>query len=130
MYQVHLVIKNNKEPTQQPKQSEQSPSATPTTSTQAPPPLAQGGLPGLAGLSSLSTQNPQVLEQAQQHLLQNPELMSQLMNSPAVQGLMSNPDIFREFFLNNSQVNYHCYIQLCIFKIYSKMYHKNMYLKN
>lgn len=101
---VHLVIKNNKEPTQQPKQSEQSPSATPTTSTQAPPPLAQGGLPGLAGLSSLSTQNPQVLEQAQQHLLQNPELMSQLMNSPAVQGLMSNPDIFREFFLNNSQM--------------------------
>jgi ubiquilin len=52
----------------------------------------------------MSAQNPQLLEQAQQHLLQNPELMSQLMNSPAVQGLMSNPDIFREFFLNNSQV--------------------------
>ena len=63
-----------------------------------------GGLGGLAGLSQMSAQNPQLLEQAQQHLLQNPELMSQLMNSPAVQGLMSNPDIFREFFLNNSQV--------------------------
>jgi len=107
---VHLVIKNNKDP--QPKQEPPAPSSTPTTTSvsapaPAPPPgLGPGlsGLGGLAGLSAMSAQNPQLLEQAQQHLLQNPELMSQLMNSPAVQGLMSNPDIFREFFLNNSQM--------------------------
>ena len=110
MPQVHLVIKNNKDP--QPKQEPPAPSSTPTTTSVSapapvpPPGLGPGlsGLGGLAGLSAMSAQNPQLLEQAQQHLLQNPELMSQLMNSPAVQGLMSNPDIFREFFLNNSQV--------------------------
>ena len=119
---MHLVIKNNKDP--QPKQEPPAPSSTPTTTSvsapaPAPPGLGPGlsGLGGLAGLSAMSAQNPQLLEQAQQHLLQNPELMSQLMNSPAVQGLMSNPDIFREFFLNNSQV----YTYLSIFRISSRL---------
>lgn len=105
------MIKNNKDP--QPKQEPApAPSTTPTTTsvnTPAAPAAGFGpGLPGLggiAGLSAMSAQNPQLFEQAQQHLLQHPELMTQLMNSPAIQGIISNPDIFREFFLNNSQVS-------------------------
>ena len=59
---------------------------------------------GLNGLAALTAQNPQVFEQAQQQLLQNPELMTQLMNSPIVQNIFSNPEQFREYFFNNSQV--------------------------
>lgn len=106
---VHLVIKNNKESGQPARQEQPPPSSTPTTQSnvsQQQNPFGPGlsGLGGMSGLAALSGQNPQMIEQAQQHLMQNPELMSQLMNTPAVQGLMSNPDIFRDFFLNNSQM--------------------------
>jgi len=106
---VHLVIKNNKDSAQPARQEQPPPSSTPTTQSnisQQQNPFGPGlsGLGGMGGLAALSGQNPQMIEQAQQHLMQNPELMSQLMNTPAVQGLMSNPDIFRDFFLNNSQM--------------------------
>lgn len=113
---VHLVIKNNNTPKQEPP----SPSSTPTTTTttqsnttNAPAPPVNpfgapgaGGMGGMGGLQNLMqmSNNPQMLEQAQQQLMQNPELMQQLMNSAPFQSMMNNPEIFREFFLNSPQM--------------------------
>ncbi|CAM8994298.1 unnamed protein product [Rhodiola kirilowii] len=43
------------------------------------------------------------LEQMQQQLNQNPNLMRDIMNTPAVQSLMNNPDLMRTMIMNNPQ---------------------------
>eukprot|EP00249_Psilotum_nudum_P017662 c26431_g1_i2 orf=425-2047(+) len=40
-------------------------------------------------------------QQAQQQLLQNPNLMREMMNMPAVQSLMNNPDLMRNLIMSN-----------------------------
>ncbi|CAM8904607.1 unnamed protein product [Rhodiola kirilowii] len=42
-------------------------------------------------------------EQMQQQLTQNPNLMREIMNTPAMQSLMNNPDLMRNMIMNNPQ---------------------------
>ncbi|KAL6642759.1 hypothetical protein ACP70R_020940 [Stipagrostis hirtigluma subsp. patula] len=44
------------------------------------------------------------LEQVQQHLSQNPNLMREIMNMPAMQNLLNNPDLIRNMIMNNPQM--------------------------
>uniref|UniRef100_A0A804R4M4 Ubiquitin domain-containing protein DSK2b n=1 Tax=Zea mays TaxID=4577 RepID=A0A804R4M4_MAIZE len=44
------------------------------------------------------------LEQVEQHLSQNPNLMREIMNMPAMQNLMNNPDLIRNMIMNNPQM--------------------------
>ncbi|CAL2279887.1 unnamed protein product [Prunus armeniaca] len=57
-----------------------------------------GGAPGLfgAGLPDF--------EQVQQQLTQNPDMMRDIMNMPAIQSLMNNPDLMRGLIMNNPQM--------------------------
>ncbi|XP_021774447.1 ubiquitin domain-containing protein DSK2b-like [Chenopodium quinoa] len=59
--------------------------------TGAPPPgLLGAGLPDF--------------EQMQQQLTQNPNMMREIMNMPAIQGLMNNPDLMRNLIMSNPQM--------------------------
>lgn len=40
----------------------------------------------------------------QQQLLENPDLMRRVLDSPMMQSLMSNPDVIRNVFMNNPQM--------------------------
>ncbi|OEL36133.1 Ubiquitin domain-containing protein DSK2b [Dichanthelium oligosanthes] len=44
------------------------------------------------------------LEQVEQHLSQNPNLMREIMNMPAMQNLMNNPDLIRNMIMSNPQL--------------------------
>ncbi|CAN6685141.1 unnamed protein product [Malus baccata var. baccata] len=61
-------------------------------------PLGGGGGQGLfgAGLPEF--------EQVQQQLTQNPNMMRDIMNMPAIQSLMNNPDLMRGLIMNNPQM--------------------------
>ncbi|XP_009373398.2 ubiquitin domain-containing protein DSK2a [Pyrus x bretschneideri] len=61
-------------------------------------PLGGGGGQGLfgAGLPEF--------EQVQQQLTQNPNMMRDIMNTPAIQSLMNNPDLMRGLIMNNPQM--------------------------
>lgn len=71
------------------------------------PPLFQN--PFLSGLGgNLGGANlPQMQQQIHNQLMQNPQLMEQLMNSPMMQQMqdmmLSNPEVFRQFIQNNPQ---------------------------
>lgn len=43
-------------------------------------------------------------EQVQQQLTQNPNMMREIMNMPAIQSLMNNPEIMRSLVMNNPQM--------------------------
>lgn len=43
-------------------------------------------------------------EQVQQQLTQNPNMMRELMNMPAIQSLMNNPELMRSLIMNNPQM--------------------------
>ncbi|XP_059449361.1 ubiquitin domain-containing protein DSK2b-like isoform X3 [Corylus avellana] len=60
--------------------------------------LGSGEAPGLfgAGLPEF--------EQVQQQLTQNPNMMREIMNMPAIQGLMNNPDLMRSLIMSNPQM--------------------------
>merc|ERR1719230_1888822 len=47
----------------------------------------------------------QMMQNAQQQMLQNPEMMRQLMESPMVQQMMSNPETLRAMVRMNPQMN-------------------------
>jgi len=47
----------------------------------------------------------QMMAQTQQQMMQNPEMMQQLMNSPMVQQMMSNPEVLRSMVRMNPQLN-------------------------
>lgn len=63
------------------------------------------GLNGLGGNSGLFGAGFPEFEQMQQQLTQNPNLVRELMNLPAVQNLMNNPEIMRSMIMNNPQMN-------------------------
>ncbi|XP_064992965.1 ubiquitin domain-containing protein DSK2a-like isoform X1 [Musa acuminata AAA Group] len=44
------------------------------------------------------------INQMQQQLAQNPSMMREIMNMPAVQSLMNNPDLLRNMIMNNPQM--------------------------
>merc|ERR1719428_2620901 len=47
----------------------------------------------------------QMMAQSQQMMSQNPEMMQQMMNSPMVQQIMSNPETMRAIIRMNPQLN-------------------------
>ena len=47
---------------------------------------------------------PPDLEQAQQQLAQNPNMVRDMMNSPAIQNLMNNPEFMRSIIMSNPQM--------------------------
>ncbi|XP_052191789.1 ubiquitin domain-containing protein DSK2a-like isoform X2 [Diospyros lotus] len=61
-------------------------------------PLGGSGASGLfgAGLPDF--------EQVQQQLTQNPNMMREIMNMPAIQSLMNNPDLMRSLIMSNPQM--------------------------
>ena len=70
-----------------------------------------GGINGLGGASDLFGAGfgagnlglPEI-QQVQQQLMQNPDLIRDMMNMPAVQSLMNNPELMRNLILNNPQM--------------------------
>ncbi|KAL9231901.1 hypothetical protein vseg_007062 [Gypsophila vaccaria] len=67
------------------------------------PGIGLGGLGGTAASGLLGAGIPD-LEQMQQQLNQNPNMMRDIMNMPAIQSLMNNPDLMRNMIMNNPQM--------------------------
>ncbi|CAL1266157.1 unnamed protein product [Larinioides sclopetarius] len=62
-----------------------------------------GGLGGLAGLSN-SPAFADMQQRMQRELMNNPEMMRQLFDSPIVQSLFSNPETLRDMIMNHPQM--------------------------
>ncbi|KAL1188498.1 Ubiquitin domain-containing protein DSK2b [Cardamine amara subsp. amara] len=60
-----------------------------------------GGANPMAGLFGSA---PLDLEQAQQQLAQNPNMVRDMMNTPAIQNLMNNPEFMRSMIMSNPQM--------------------------
>ncbi|XP_074285932.1 ubiquitin domain-containing protein DSK2a-like isoform X2 [Silene latifolia] len=67
------------------------------------PGLGLGGLGGTGASGLLGAGIPD-FGQMQQQLNQNPNIMRDIMNMPAFQSLMNNPDIMRNLIMNNPQM--------------------------
>jgi ubiquilin len=88
------------------------PRVTPGSAEQtlsAPNPMAalMGGGGGGGAMNNVNSGDPmqQMMAQSQQMMMQNPEMMQQIMNSPMVQQMMSNPDTIRAMMRMNPQLN-------------------------
>ncbi|XP_022762949.1 ubiquitin domain-containing protein DSK2b-like isoform X2 [Durio zibethinus] len=60
-------------------------------------------LGGSGGLSLFGSGLPE-FEQVQQQLTQNPNMMREIMNTPAIQSLMNNPELMRSLIMSNPQM--------------------------
>ncbi|XP_047321237.1 ubiquitin domain-containing protein DSK2b-like [Impatiens glandulifera] len=95
------------------------PNSTPTPRSAGPTEVGPLGGPGLGasmfpglglngaaggGAAGLFGAGVPGFEQMQQQLTQNPNLMRDIMNMPAVQNMMNNPDIMRNLIMNNPQM--------------------------
>ncbi|KAL9238478.1 hypothetical protein vseg_012894 [Gypsophila vaccaria] len=67
------------------------------------PGLGLGGLGGTGDSGLLGAGIPD-FEQMQRQLNQNPNMMRDIMNMPAIQSLMNNPDIMQNMIMNNPQM--------------------------
>ncbi|KAJ8450795.1 hypothetical protein Cgig2_032420 [Carnegiea gigantea] len=65
--------------------------------------LGLGGLGGTGGSALLGAGLPD-FEQMRQQLTQNPNIMREIMNMPAIQSMMNNPDLMRNLIMNNPQM--------------------------
>uniref|UniRef100_A0A8C4H0R5 Ubiquilin-4 n=1 Tax=Dicentrarchus labrax TaxID=13489 RepID=A0A8C4H0R5_DICLA len=125
---VHLVIKtaqkagdggstsaSSSTSTQAGNTSASSPDTNPSstagsTGTTAPPTQTPniltgfGDLAGLAGLGMGSANFMELQQQMQRQLMSNPEMLSQIMENPLVQNMMSNPDLMRQMIMANPQM--------------------------
>jgi len=108
---VHLVIKSTGQSTQAtPNNVTPAPPTTtapPTQPTTSSTPFGMGGLGGLAGLSNLGMGSGNFMEMQQnmqRELLSNPDMLRQMMDSPLVQSLMTNPDYMRHILTSNPQM--------------------------
>jgi ubiquilin len=87
------------------------PRTTPGSAEQtlsAPNPMAAlmgGGGGGAMNNANSGDPMQQMMAQSQQMLMQNPDMMQQLMNSPMVQQMMSNPETMRAMLRMNPQLN-------------------------
>ncbi|KAI1301779.1 Ubiquilin-1 [Halotydeus destructor] len=107
---VHLVVKSKK-PSETPSPS--TPATATTTSTTGSQPsqpnnagglfsgLGGMGLPGLGGQGGGLGGN---FAEMQREIMNNPEMVRQMMDSPLVQNLMSNPDTLRGMLTSNPQM--------------------------
>ncbi|XP_061903239.1 ubiquilin-4 [Entelurus aequoreus] len=126
---VHLVIKTSQKASDggSPSTSSSSSSQAGSTNTSAPgtappstagltpgsaPPPAQtpnllsgfGDLSNLSGLGMGSANFMELQQQMQRQLMSNPEMLSQIMENPLVQNMMSNPDLMRQMIVANPQM--------------------------
>lgn len=69
-----------------------------------PSPGGFGDLSGLAGLGMGSANFMELQQQMQRQLMSNPEMLSQIMENPLVQNMMSNPDLMRQMIMANPQM--------------------------
>ncbi|KAM6558555.1 hypothetical protein CsatA_027794 [Cannabis sativa] len=65
---------------------------------------ALGGGGGGGGGAGLFGAGLPEFEQVQQQLTQNPNMMREIMNMPAIQSLMNNPDLMRSLIMSNPQM--------------------------
>ncbi|CAG9533754.1 unnamed protein product [Cercopithifilaria johnstoni] len=79
---IHLVIRN----------SQRSAAAGTPSGTGTAPNAAMGGNP-MSGALGMA-----------QHMMQNPEAIREMTNSPVVQSLLNNPDIIRSLIADNPQI--------------------------
>ncbi|GFP88964.1 ubiquitin domain-containing protein dsk2b [Phtheirospermum japonicum] len=63
-----------------------------------------GAFGGTGGASGLFGAGLPEFEQVQQQLIQNPNMMREIMNMPAIQSLMNNPEIMRSLIMSNPQM--------------------------
>ncbi|XP_075463828.1 ubiquilin-4 [Ascaphus truei] len=63
-----------------------------------------GGLAGLGSLGMGSANFMELQQQMQRQLMSNPEMLSQIMENPLVQNMMSNPDLMRQMIMANPQM--------------------------
>ncbi|OCT66532.1 ubiquilin 4 S homeolog isoform X1 [Xenopus laevis] len=63
-----------------------------------------GGLSGLGNLGMGSSNFMELQQQMQRQLMSNPEMLSQIMENPLVQNMMSNPDLMRQMIIANPQM--------------------------
>lgn len=68
------------------------------------PGLGINGLGGNGGSGGLFGAGIPEFEQMQQQLTQNPNMMREIMNMPAIQNLVNNPDIMRNMIMSNPQM--------------------------
>ncbi|KAI3728993.1 hypothetical protein L6452_17638 [Arctium lappa] len=67
-------------------------------------PLFPGlGLDGLGGAGAFGSGLPE-FEQVQQQLTQNPNMMRDMMNMPAIQNILNNPEVMRGMIMSNPQM--------------------------
>ncbi|XP_072283649.1 ubiquilin-4 [Pyxicephalus adspersus] len=81
--------------------------STGTTEDRNSPPSILTGFGGLAGLGNLGMGSANFMElqqQMQRQLMSNPEMLSQIMENPLVQNMMSNPDLMRQMIMANPQM--------------------------
>jgi len=120
---VHLVIKNQRQESSQPKTETSTPaSSTPTSQPSSQPsggsssasqpssnPFAALGGSGAMGNMLRGMQGSGNMNEMQQQMMNNPELMNQLMSSPhvqnAMQGLLDNPELLQQMIRLNPQMN-------------------------
>ncbi|KAF9603938.1 hypothetical protein IFM89_039158 [Coptis chinensis] len=67
------------------------------------PGIGINGLGGNGGSGLFGAGVPE-FEQVQQQLTQNPNMMRDIMNMPAIQNLMNNPDLMRNMIMSNPQM--------------------------
>ncbi|XP_063001969.1 ubiquilin-4 [Elgaria multicarinata webbii] len=63
-----------------------------------------GGIAGLGHLGMGSANFMELQQQMQRQLMSNPEMLSQIMENPLVQNMMSNPDFMRQMIMANPQM--------------------------
>lgn len=63
-----------------------------------------GGITGLGNLGMGSANFMELQQQMQRQLMSNPEMLSQIMENPLVQNMMSNPDLMRQMIMANPQM--------------------------
>ncbi|XP_051999960.1 ubiquilin-4-like [Xyrauchen texanus] len=77
---------------------------TPATSQPANLLAGFGDLSGMANLGMGSANFMELQQQMQRQLMSNPEMLSQIMENPLVQSMMSNPDLMRQMIVANPQM--------------------------
>uniref|UniRef100_A0A3B3DEI1 Ubiquilin 4 n=1 Tax=Oryzias melastigma TaxID=30732 RepID=A0A3B3DEI1_ORYME len=80
------------------------PGTEPNSSNCFLPPGGFGDLASLAGLGMGSANFMELQQQMQRQLMSNPEMLSQIMENPLVQNMMSNPDLMRQMIMANPQM--------------------------
>lgn len=108
---VHLVIRtSNQQPNnatasaQQQNTGSTGSSGTGTGTGNFPFNFAGGFASGLSGLGLNSTSLMDLQQRMQRELFTNPESLSQIMNNPLVQQLMSDPNSMRQLIMSNPQM--------------------------